>query len=164
MNEQYTTEGQNEFSSMALHTAIAQEDLQEVKRLLEQGAEVNGSDEEGLTPLHFAVFTGNLQIIKLLLEHGADMYVKQYDGCTPVHFAALEGNKEVLKLLETYGADVNNELKKCCNDEPFIIYESALDKLEADKVGIRTDTGIHIMGGIGSKKTDIELKDFIPKQ
>jgi hypothetical protein len=41
-----------------------------------------------------------------------------------------------------------------------------LDKLitEADKVGIRTDTGIHIMGGIGSKKTDIELKDFVPKQ
>jgi RecA/RadA recombinase len=41
-----------------------------------------------------------------------------------------------------------------------------LDKLitEADKVGIRTDTGIHIMGGVGSGKTDTELKDFVPKQ
>lgn len=72
------------FQKHPLHTAVWSENLDEVKRLLKDGANVNVKDESGRTPLARAMelSTGNLatpkqvafgrKLLPLLLEYGAD--------------------------------------------------------------------------------------------
>ena len=46
--------------------------LKNVRRLLQQGADVNGRNALGDTPLIAAAFTGQAAMVRLLLEFGAD--------------------------------------------------------------------------------------------
>ena len=56
----------------ALVTAIRDADAQAVRKLIEDGADVNARDAEGNTPLILASFYASPQCVALLLEKGAD--------------------------------------------------------------------------------------------
>ena len=43
--------------------------IEEIKSLIEKGANVNEKDNDGKTPLHRASIKGNLEIVKLLKNH-----------------------------------------------------------------------------------------------
>lgn len=92
-----------------LRYAVAHSDLQEVKALLEQGAAVNATDDEGKTPLIVAFWVGgsnkDLEIIKLLLDQGADIGIKAKDGVTALYCAVQGGEDEFIELLLDVGAD-----------------------------------------------------------
>jgi len=47
--------------------------LQRVQQLVEQGADIEASNNEGLTLLHSAVYHGRLNILQYLVEQGADI-------------------------------------------------------------------------------------------
>jgi ankyrin repeat protein len=47
-------------------------DIAEVKRLLEKGADVNAPDEDGDTALMWAVFKGHKDVVKVLHKWGAN--------------------------------------------------------------------------------------------
>ena len=52
--------------------AVAEGDSAEVRQLVEQGADLNGADPNGITPLQVATSCGNVGMVNLLLEMGAD--------------------------------------------------------------------------------------------
>ena len=54
----------------ALFTAIGSDDIDEVARLLEEGADINAVNEFRETPLHQAAIYGHAYIAGLLLEGG----------------------------------------------------------------------------------------------
>jgi len=54
-----------------LFYAIMSNDEIKVKRLIEEGADVNRVDALGQTPLYEAIFSGNQRILKLLIANGA---------------------------------------------------------------------------------------------
>lgn len=56
-----------------LHLVAASGALGVVKLLLEQGADINAKDEDGLTPLQIANRMDELDVAKLLMEYGADI-------------------------------------------------------------------------------------------
>jgi ankyrin repeat protein len=83
-------------------------DIQKIKDLLSNGAEVDIRDKNGMTPLLLAARKGNREIVKLLLAHGADVNAQDYYlAWTPLILASALGHKEVVKLLLEYGADVD---------------------------------------------------------
>jgi len=87
-------------------------DLEKVKQLLEEGADVNVKDEKGRTALMFASWYGHKKVVKQLLEKGADVNAREYkDGETALMWAAAKGDKKVVKLLLESGADVNAKNK-----------------------------------------------------
>lgn len=92
-----------------LRYAVAHGDLQEVKALLEQGAAVNATDDEGKTPLILAFWVGgsskDIEIIKLLLAQGADINIKAEDGTTALYCAVQSGEDDFIELLLDAGAD-----------------------------------------------------------
>ncbi|MEE8216502.1 MAG: ankyrin repeat domain-containing protein, partial [Acidiferrobacterales bacterium] len=56
-----------------LHDAAENGDLDKVKRLIGEGADVNARDDYSLTPLHFSAGAGHTAVVELLIAEGADV-------------------------------------------------------------------------------------------
>ena len=91
---------------------------QAVTLLIEQGADVNATNEADFTALHGAAFRGNNEIIEYLVTQGADIDARDFRGRTPYRIA--EGAKqsfqfqtwpETAALLEQLGANVNLSIR-----------------------------------------------------
>ena len=87
-------------------------DLPLVKRLLDNGADVNAKVKSRVYPCSngwTALMYGSNypEVVELLLQKGADINARANDGNTALKSAALEGNAEVVKLLLEKGADIN---------------------------------------------------------
>ncbi|HEU5178321.1 MAG TPA: ankyrin repeat domain-containing protein [Burkholderiales bacterium] len=59
---------QGPFGNTLLHTAVADGEIDEVRRLLEAGANPRLANREGHTPLRVAVLLGHDDICRVLLE------------------------------------------------------------------------------------------------
>ncbi|XP_018572419.2 uncharacterized protein LOC108911851 isoform X1 [Anoplophora glabripennis] len=92
---------------MPLHRAIMGCHFEMVKFLVEQGANVDGTDEERNTGLILAASEGCLDIINLLLQHGAAINITNNDGRTARHEAAECGYLDIVKHLVGSNADCN---------------------------------------------------------
>ena len=99
----------------ALFQSAESGDYAEVKRLIEEGADVNAHYKYGMSvktwspALMAASHRGHQEIVKLLIEAGADVNaLDNYgNGYTALMYASLYGHTEVVKLLIEEGADVN---------------------------------------------------------
>ncbi|XP_041452784.1 ankyrin repeat domain-containing protein 49-like [Lytechinus variegatus] len=89
-------------ASCDLATAAASGDLNLVKRLVHDGADVNKKSRDGFTPLCNAAFWGYSHVAEYLIQHGADVNLSNGGTLwTPCHCAAFQGHGKVLmKLLE----------------------------------------------------------------
>ncbi|KAI3506708.1 hypothetical protein L1887_21271 [Cichorium endivia] len=87
-----------------LHRAATANDVNGLNKCLEEGAMVNGKDQNGWTALHRAAFKGRVESVEFLLSHGARVDVVDNDGCTPLHRAVDAGHGQVAMLLVAQGA------------------------------------------------------------
>ncbi|MDD3559394.1 MAG: ankyrin repeat domain-containing protein [Melioribacteraceae bacterium] len=93
-----------------LITAIENVDLELVRLLLNNGANVNLNVDSYKSPLHVALEYSthyNFEIVKILIEAGADIHAKSQFGQTPLHLAVKIGKLEAVNLLLKKGAEVN---------------------------------------------------------
>ncbi len=103
--------------AVELATAIRGGDVRTVRRLLDDGADVNARDAAGNTPLILAAFYAGPECVELLLERGADVNAANKAGVTPLIRAATDPEKTRLlvdaganvrvRLLLAHGADPN---------------------------------------------------------
>ena len=83
-------------------------DLETLRALVEQGADVNARFGDGMTGLHWAARQGNAQIAEFLIGAGADLEATTRIGAhTPLHVASSAGRASVVTALLTAGADAN---------------------------------------------------------
>lgn len=87
--------------------ARAADNLDNTKLLVEHGADVNGSLQNGYRPLHRAAEIGNVQTVEFLISQGADVNVVKSDGARPVDLAVARGHTAVVALLLAKGATPN---------------------------------------------------------
>ena len=90
-----------------LHRAVTKGDIEQVKSIIEKGADVNLRDKNGQTPLHLSARQGQRDIAELLLTNGADINAKNKWDRTPMDIAVDRGHNEIVELLISKGADVN---------------------------------------------------------
>lgn len=107
------------FSATLLQQAISEENLEAVRLLLDNGADVNyrvGDDD--LTPLMYAINSGNQEMVTLLLDRGADtrqvMKVPEYLNmgkreANACDFAHKLENREMMGLLNCADAAAASE-------------------------------------------------------
>jgi ankyrin repeat protein len=88
----------------ALVAAIRNGDVQVVRQLLDNGADVNGRDAEGNTPLILASFYASPECVAALIEKGADVNRANKAGATALIRAATSYEKT--RLLVAAGAKV----------------------------------------------------------
>ena len=76
------------------------------KLLIENGADVNATNNSGVAPA--TILAGSVpEVVKLLKDNGADLDTKFTDDAPPIAIAASVGNLEIVKALVENGADVN---------------------------------------------------------
>jgi ankyrin repeat protein len=80
-------------------------DLEVMKVLLTDGADVNERNAEGRTALMFAAANSQTEAAKALLDHDADVNLVANDGGTALILAASAGDIELIRLLLSKGAD-----------------------------------------------------------
>uniref|UniRef100_A0AAR2LFP4 Protein phosphatase 1, regulatory subunit 16A n=1 Tax=Pygocentrus nattereri TaxID=42514 RepID=A0AAR2LFP4_PYGNA len=83
--------------------------LEDIRALIERGADLNAADEYGATLLHIAAANGYLSVGELLLEHRVRVEEKDRDGWTPLHAAACWGQLHMVELLVAHGANLNTK-------------------------------------------------------
>uniref|UniRef100_U5EYV8 Protein phosphatase 1 regulatory subunit 12a n=1 Tax=Corethrella appendiculata TaxID=1370023 RepID=U5EYV8_9DIPT len=81
-------------------------DKDEVSRLLEQGADINTANVDGLTALHQACIDDNLDMVEFLVQKGADVNRKDNEGWTPLHATSSCGFLSIARYLIENGADL----------------------------------------------------------
>ena len=98
--------GQDGFNP--LMRAVVDGKYDDVKYLVDKGADINVRGPGGATPLMVAVDGGDLDIVKLLVAGGADINATTLEsGRTALIVAAEYGRKEIVEFLLHKGADIN---------------------------------------------------------
>ena len=80
-------------------------DSENVKRILDRGANINARDRYGDTPLHLAIKNKYLDTANLLINRGADINARGALDDTPLHLSVYQGQKTFSDLLRSKGAE-----------------------------------------------------------
>lgn len=74
-------------------------DLEGVKKYIDEGGEIDAINEYGVTPLMLAAGNENREVVELLLEAGADKNIEDNKGYLAIEYAFMSNNVDIGKLL-----------------------------------------------------------------
>lgn len=101
-----------------LYQAVYSGDLDQIKRNIYWGTDVNQPDANGNFPLHVAAGAGRVAIARELAANGADLQAVNAAGRTPLQVALHDGKTQVARMLVERGAtlDPQAELVRLVRD------------------------------------------------
>jgi ankyrin repeat protein len=122
---------------------LAADNIAEMRRLLDAGADVNVRNKYDATPLYMASEYGQTGAVKLLLAANADVNIaERILGTTPLMAASMDGHAEVVKLLLAANANANIALKPI-GLTPLIV-ASMKGHTEVVKLLLAANAGVNI--------------------
>lgn len=109
-----------EISSLAI--AIICNDMNIIKLLIDNGADINKKVDSNKTAIHFAIECKNIDIIKYLIKNGSDLNVKDVMDFTLLDYSI--SSIEILDYIIGYGYKINkntfkylyNTFNKCIDE------------------------------------------------
>jgi len=105
-----------------LYEAVSASDRDQIKILLDSGANINAQNADGMSMLCHALINKEIEKAKLLVEYGADVELAGSDGITPLMIAVMEQLLEGVRLLLNAGANPGTRFGSDKDD-----YLSAID-------------------------------------
>ena len=153
-NEKKLIDDKNE----KLLEAVSNGSLNDVKRLIESGANVNVRDKYGATPLFLSIYGEHIDIINTLLNSQfTDVNLKNGYGETPLYAAVETDNEDVVKAIvegaNEKGLDLNLADTRgktplhiaARENNPFIIeYLMTCENIQPDMQDDEMKTALHI--------------------
>lgn len=104
----------------AARIAVAENDLEWLERILNDGADINATKGDYKTTLVMeAAVRGHVEAIEMLLDKGADVDMADLDGWTALMGATVQGHLEAVTVLLEHGANVNS--RNHANDTSLIM-------------------------------------------
>ena len=93
-----------------LADAAEKMDRARIRALLQQHADINAPQADGMTALHWVAYQDDQETAALLVRAGANVKVANRYGVTPLSLACTNGNGAMVELLLQAGADANTTL------------------------------------------------------
>ena len=87
------------------YSAIRENNLPQLRSLLDSKTSATAADDRGITPLMYAAELGSLDAMRLLIDRGADVNAQNAFGSTALMWSASDPAK--VRLLLDHGAQVN---------------------------------------------------------
>lgn len=137
-----------------LNDAVDEGNANLVRVLLEEGADPDNTNRQGIYPLHRAVAQKNDVVLELLLKSGAGVDSKEDDSWTPLNWAVYMGYEEGVRLLLKH--DANIEILYFYDSTPLHI---ALGYGAFSKVKLLLDHGARL--GTEDKNATTALRRFL---
>ncbi|XP_018875316.1 BCL-6 corepressor-like protein 1 isoform X3 [Gorilla gorilla gorilla] len=139
----------------ALHEACSRGWTDILNILLEHGANVNCSAQDGTRPVHDAVVNDNLETIWLLLSYGADPTLATYSGQTAMKLASSDTMKRFL-------SDHLSDLQGRAEGDPGVSWDFYSSSVLEEKDGFACDL-LHNPPGSSDQEGDdpMEEDDFM---
>ncbi|KAI1086119.1 ankyrin repeat-containing domain protein [Rostrohypoxylon terebratum] len=122
-----------------LIVAVAWDNIEVARLLLDNGANMDVVDNMKNSPLHVAAICGHIEMMEMLLEEGANVDAKDWRKWTPLHQAVNSGRVNMITILIRRGADIN--AKTSCGETPLFL---AVDNWSGEMVQILLDFGADI--------------------
>src|SRR3954447_26508736 len=91
-----------------LADAAEKVDWARVKHLVDEHADLNAAQVDGMTALHWAAYQDNAEAAKVLVAAGANAKAENRYGVAPLSLACTNGNEEVVRLLLKAGGARKN--------------------------------------------------------
>ena len=127
--------------------------VDELKKFIDAGIDVNEKNALSLTPLLIAVKENNLETVEYLISQGADLKLKNNKGDDALIIATEENYIDVFEYLLTQGADIATTTNKA-NRQPIHIaarygYVGILDVIlnkgvDVNQENLLKDTPLHL--------------------
>jgi ankyrin repeat protein len=155
-----------------LQDAARKGDAATVKRLLDEGVDVNTKYRYNATAIFYACDAGNVDVVKVLIDHGADLTLKDtFYGFTPLMLAVspartkTPAHNEIARLLVAKGApgkemalsaaidDDDESLAKVVLDSGGLTAAQLTDSLEQARADNKTKTAA-LLEKAGAKPYD----------
>jgi hypothetical protein len=89
-----------------LMEALRRGEAERATQLVEAGADLTASDDQGMTVLMYALRHGNEAVVEAALDAGADLTAQTKEGVTVLFLAAGAGDLDVIRAALEAGADV----------------------------------------------------------
>ncbi|XP_036596265.1 BCL-6 corepressor-like protein 1 [Trichosurus vulpecula] len=138
----------------ALHEACSRGWTDILNILLEHGANVNCSAQDGTRPVHDAVVNDNLETIWLLLSYGADPTLATYSGQTAMKLASSDTMKKFL-------SDHLSDLQGRPEGDPRVAWDFYSSSILEGKDTAKCDLLDNPPGTSDNDGTDQESDDFV---
>ncbi|XP_004717851.1 BCL-6 corepressor-like protein 1 isoform X1 [Echinops telfairi] len=138
----------------ALHEACSRGWTDILNILLEHGANVNCSAQDGTRPVHDAVVNDNLETIWLLLSYGADPTLATYSGQTAMKLASSDTMKRFL-------SDHLSDLQGRAEGDPGVAWDFYSSSVLEEKGGFACDLLHNPPGNSDQEGDDVEEDDFM---
>ncbi len=111
--------------------AARNDDVDQARRLVSSGSDINLPDPDGTTPLLWAVYNTSPELVKLLLDAGADVNQGNTLDITPLLQASRNGNATLISMLLSAGA---NPKQSRPTTEPPLLAAARSGSIDAVKV------------------------------
>ncbi|KFQ61436.1 Protein phosphatase 1 regulatory subunit 12B, partial [Pelecanus crispus] len=134
-----------------LPQACIDENLDMVKFLVENGANVNQQDNEGWTPLHAVASCGYLNIAEYLISHGANVAAVNSEGEVPSDIAEEAAMKDLLlEQVKKQGVDLDlarkEEEQQMLQDARQWLNSGRIEDIKQPRTGA---TALHVAAAKG---------------
>ncbi len=107
-------------------------DLERVRSLLRDGADVNAAQGDGMTALHWSALNGDVTIMRVLLYAGAAVEpTTRLAGYTPLHLASQAGNGGAVRTLLEAGSDTKTQTTTGVMAMHFAAHAGAPEPIQA---------------------------------
>lgn len=95
-------------ATTALHAAAKNNDAAGIRKLLAEGAAIDGRDASGATALLVATHANQVAAARALIEAGANVNAKDHLQDSPYLYAGARGHLDILKMTLSHGADLQS--------------------------------------------------------
>jgi ankyrin repeat protein len=82
-------------------------DVQEIKKAIALGADVNGKNSQGDTPLNMVCRLSYFKLAKYFIDCGAEVNTANNEHITPLHYAVEYNNVKMVHMLLQHGANID---------------------------------------------------------